>query len=122
MIQHTTLETAKKLHDAGIKIDSQYTYFEGCKESKPTVFAAWGYKSICPAPTFCELWALLPNEITKGGTFHKELNHRTICYADSYSKVLLLHDILIQDGNLAEAAAQLLLWCHENGYLKENKG
>lgn len=115
-----TLETSIKLQEAAIVVE---TYFHWMKW-------AWGGATfvadkeadhlqtdeaivICPAPTFDEIWELLPKNISG---YRLTMDDEYICYRNVF-ELNPLNSIPIKE-NIAEAAAQLLLWCKENGHLK----
>jgi len=117
-----TYETSLLLQQAGIEIKTKERHFR-----EPAI----NFDEGIPAPTFEELWAVLPAIIT--GESYTEHWHQ------SFDKVLMSgfigyvefgmfgsesenpnYNIFHKetDTNLAEAAALLLLWCHKEGYMR----
>jgi len=115
-----TLETSKKLQEAGIDVDTQFNWLKShitsdcirvfeVSENDLELFSL-----ICPAPTFDECWQLLPHVILIGGERAvKELNNKAIGYYSLHGDD---QEFSIED-NIAEACAQLALWLKSNGHL-----
>jgi hypothetical protein len=62
IMEHTSLELSKRLHEKGFRGEHKQVWFEGKTQWHMGIKSAWRdprYKSI-PAYTFTELWGVLP--------------------------------------------------------------
>jgi hypothetical protein len=124
-----SLETAKKLVEAGIVLESVFSWFFN-KNALYSTFpmlkftndnrARW---SSYPAPTAEELWKLLPFCIGETPTssltpFMQTIILNTIVYRDSERKNDSVKWMVVVKDTLCEAMSEMFFWLKENGYLK----
>ena len=123
MNEHLSQAISLKLHDAGIVVESASGYIQANKAVKPHVvervkcpFA----HIIYPAPTFTELWRILPRYLKDGGRFKSELKmwKRGQAMVIGYQKMAEEYDVF--EDTPVEALGLLALWLVENGHLKED--
>jgi len=111
--QVPTLETCKKLQEAGIEIDA---YFEWVIGNRGVLLLPedWDghYTNLYPAPTAQELLEVMPDEI-KGNSL--KIENSDGCFETTYYSYRSsnIEDKYYCNENLAEALAQMLLWLKE---------
>lgn len=118
---YCSLEISKKLVDAGIEIETDAVHYLMPHTDR------WGLeprsmfgnkltpsKTVIPAPTFAEIWAELPDEIqdANGGYYMLIHSKEVIWYYNATKMVSRLVDFR-GTSNLANAAAELLIWVKE---------
>lgn len=118
-----TLETAKKLWDAGIRRETYFLWHTPTQR----VFS-WGTgvafgELYFPAPTASEIGELLPKGIV--------INHKVFINSRNTSSLEIRHYHdwnvgytgigVIKNESLVEAMGQMLLWLANNDYLEKGK-
>lgn len=114
--------TAKRLHEAGVKLDTDFVYKDGyLLVGRKSIyfdvsrgFLKWFKKEdALPAPTFSELWDALPFTIeSKNSVFNKAVLAKTHSFV-AYRNAERIYTHTCGNGNLAEAAAEMLLHLKE---------
>lgn len=145
-----SLETAQKLKEAGWSKPTVFAWIkevvngqEGSGSVLPVTFVSVTFVSEAifvdddwsPAPTFQELWDVLPATIIHENEMYsiellyyrdwdwdwsEEPDRYTVSYSNGHG-THWLPDPLIPRDSIAEAAAEMWLWLVENNYIKSAK-
>lgn len=104
---HASLEASKRLHDAGIVMETEAIWFP--KGDNFNLYPCWvgkeSYKEHIPAPTMAELWRELPEHTMLWK--HKEVSGAFIDYPQSAYEY--------RQTNPADALIELLIWVRKEG-------
>ena len=138
-----SLELSKRLHELGIVVESEYFWWFPLDEIvdkgflQMAGFIVGAKDKYCSAPTFEELWAVMPMRIT--GNFEQEYDKRLMCGKGKDGKQLTIAvyvelyqgtDLYSPDKTFGsstfcksptEAAGMLLIWLAENGHVDKLK-
>ena len=126
MVEHLSFELSKKLYDSGMIMDSAMNYM---KHASGAYHKVW--RNLCgndsyPAPTFLELWDLLPEKLLGGELHQWKYDNRTVL---GYLKSSMTgpgmticlsgtEPVTESHKHPIEAAGQLVLKLTKGGYLK----
>jgi len=111
-----SLETCKAMKEAGIAFDSYLCWVctEKMGDHVERRESFGDYTTTYSAPTAQEILEKIP-----GGIVHKNTECDLItCHHGLPTVMYDWSDIVFEHKNLAEAAAQMILWAKEAGYLK----
>ena len=135
MTEQLSQELSKRLDDLGVVVESKYVWgtYHSMLKGKYFVLDICKVPLLCkyfPAPTFTELWAVMPDAIKLEGDdnlYQVELE----AYKDVDGSTTIGYII---DGSMqghmeesfdhespVEAAGMLLIWLAENGHVKARK-
>lgn len=117
----TNVELSKKLQEAGVDLPTPFWWLNWELDKWKIVDSDMGSKSAVKAYTFEQLWEVLPQYI-KVQEKHptKVLDGDQVVYI-RYTEGLLGATKFFRADNLADAAAEALLWCLENEYITLEK-
>lgn len=131
-----SLKLAKKLKEAGFKVDSCFSYVPTGKCGEMVLSFSESdirpYTLFTPAYTLDEILEFLPSFIRNPESINDFFdlllsknctsnNHRSFSCYYLNEDGQTFKDIWFRNLNPAEAAGKLLLWCIENGYVKPNE-
>jgi len=124
----TSLETSRKLAEAGFEQENGIAYWS-YKEENTYILRHYNREGTLTirAFTFNELWECLPTQIHDNDEM---IIYQLECHKSSVDDSFTLgyNNIAIGEENIfvmfnkyepQEAAAELLLWCKQNGYLND---
>ena len=127
MKDYVSLETAKKLQDAGIKIDTAMVWAKDihkniwtlCPKDKVHLFVfAYEKCETIPAPSIAEMLEWLPSDFDGFPlTIRKNNKLWEVGYINRFNTGECIFDLFTHK-TPQEALAQLCLWVREEGYLK----
>jgi hypothetical protein len=117
-----SLETAKRLHEAGIKIKS-YFYWVKNESDKATTYIEY-YLTDSPEKKHCEVYPAptaeeLENLILRNHGYTRQ-KKRCVLYdplGTMDGNLAILH--IVEHADLKESLSEHLIWLTENGYLKD---
>lgn len=131
-----SLDIARALKDAGFPQETVFDWYSAPmfgmmldqglnRKDVVAPFAHHDYEWICAAPTFEEVWALLPESIiVDGETYwinHDRVTHERVFYADVIQRVLMLpngRNAMEEHISPVEASAALFLALVRAGHIQ----
>ena len=125
-----SVETAERLHKAGVIIDSSYSWFRSSfpqiteyglypSSTQQMVDDDWSFVTAYHAPTACEIWDILPDHIKiKDLIYFLEAGKND---GKTYVIYGYMEDVLYRADHekLCEALADLITRLKEGGYINE---
>ena len=118
-----SLDLSKKLHELGVVVESEHVWMIPNLDMKSLTyrlgladdFVDSKLFSVIPAPTFEELWAVMPASIKH---HEKQLGQGYASYSNLQNSNDNLHYELNESPT--EALGQLALWLKDNGHMEDN--